>query len=61
MAEKKRQPRSTRRRKPAKPSATKTLAQLFQQRRRRASLDFKPDVQKATWAKTAKLDRKSVV
>ena len=57
MAEKKRQQRSTRRRKPAKPSATKTLAQLFQQRRRRASLDFKPDVQKATWAKTAKLTK----
>jgi len=57
MAEKKRRPQSTRRRKTAKPSATKTLAQLFQQRRRRRDLDFKPDVQKATWIKTARLTK----
>ena len=58
MAEKKRKPQDTRRRrKPAKPSATKTLAELFKQRKRRDSLDFKPDVQKATWAKTTKLTK----
>jgi len=57
MAEKKRRPQSTRRRKTAKPSATKTLAQLFQQRRRRRDLDFKPDVQKATWIKTTRLTK----
>ena len=58
MAEKKRQqPNPRRRRKPAKPSATKTLAQLFKQRKKRDNLDFKPDVQKATWAKTTKLTR----
>ena len=58
MAEKKRKPETTRRRRrQAKPSATKTLAELFKQRKRRDSLDFKPDVQKATWAKTTKLTK----
>lgn len=57
MAEKKRKPQSTRRRKPAKPGATKTLAQLFKTRRKRDSMDFKPDVQKATWVKTVRLTR----
>ena len=64
MAEKKRQqpkqqPRrqNPRRRKAAKPSATKTLAELFKQRKLRNDLDFKPDVQKATWAKTARLTK----
>ena len=58
MAEKKRNPQPTRRRrKPAKPSATKTLAQLFKQRKRRGDLDFKPDVQKGTWVKTARLTK----
>ena len=57
MAEKKRKPQSTRRRKPAKPSATKTLAELFKARKRRKDLDFKPDVQKATWAKTTRLTK----
>ena len=64
MAEKKRQqpkqqPRrqNPRRRKTAKSSATKTLAELFKQRKLRNDLDFKPDVQKATWAKTARLTK----
>ena len=59
MAEKKRkqQPAPRRRRKQPKPSATKTLAELFKQRKRRNDLDFKPDVQKATWAKTTRLTR----
>lgn len=57
MAEKKRKPQSTRRRAAAKPSATKTLAQLFKQRKKRDSMDFKPDVQKATWVKTVRLTR----
>jgi len=55
MAEKKRNQQKNRRRKPG--GNTKTLAQLFQQRRRRADLDFKPDVQTATWTKTARLTR----
>ena len=59
MAEKKRNTpnRTRRRRKPAKPSATKTLAELFRQRKRRNDLDFKPDVQKATWVKTTRLTK----
>ena len=61
MAEKKRkqQPKKppARRRKAAKPSAAKTLTELFKQRKRRNDLDFKPDVQKATWVKTAKLTK----
>ena len=57
MAEKKRKQQSARRRKTAKPSATKTLAELFKARKKRADLDFKPDVQKATWAKTNRLTR----
>jgi len=57
MAEKKRKQQSARRRKPAKPSATKTLAQLFKQRKHRNDMDFKPDVQRATWAKTTKLTK----
>ena len=57
MAEKKRKNQEPRRRKTAKPSATKTLAQLFQAPKKRNSLDFKPDVQKATWVKTTRLTR----
>ena len=58
MAEKKRNHQKTRRRrKPAKASATKTLAQLFKQRKNRDNLDFKPDVQKATWIKTTRLTK----
>ena len=48
---------NTRRRKKRAPSGTKTLAQLFKTRKNRDSLDFKPDVQKATWVKTARLTR----
>ena len=58
MAEKKRkQQKSARRRKTSRPSATKTLTELFQQRRRRKDLEFKPDVQKATWVKTTRLTK----
>ena len=55
MAEKKRKQPAPTRRKAAKPSATKTLAQLFKQRKNRNAMDFKPDVQTATWMKTARL------
>jgi len=57
MAEKKRKQTGTRRRKTAKPSATKTLAQLFKKRKNRDAMDFKPDVQTATWMKTARLTK----
>lgn len=59
MAEKKRstQQNTRRRRKPAKPGTVKTLTQLFQARKRRKDLDFKPDVQKATWVKTTRLTK----
>ena len=55
MAEKKKKQQTRRRRKPA--GNEKTLVQLFQQRKRRADLDFKPDVQRAAWVKTARLTR----
>ena len=55
MAEKKRKQPASRRRKAAQPSATKTLAQLFKQRKNRDAMDFKPDVQTATWLKTTRL------
>lgn len=55
MAEKKRKQPASRRRKTAQPSATKTLAQLFKQRKNRDAMDFKPDVQTATWLKTTRL------
>ena len=58
MAEKKRKTTDQRRRrKQAKPNAVKTLTELFKARKRRASMDFKPDVQKATWVKTARLTK----
>jgi len=57
MAEKRRKNQSTNRRRKRAPSGTKTLAQLFQQRKKRDNLDFKPDVQKATWVKTARLTK----
>ena len=57
MAEKKRKQQTTRRRKPAKPGATKTLTELFKQRKRRKDLEFKPDVQKGIWIKTTRLTR----
>ena len=57
MADKKKQQPARRRRKAEKPSATKTLAQLFKKRKLGRDMDFKPDVQKATWIKTRKLTR----
>ena len=59
MAEKKRKTHNNprRRRRTPKPSATKTLTELFKQRKKRDSLDFKPDVQKATWVKTNRLTK----
>ena len=57
MAEKKRKQPAARRRKTRKPSATKTLAQLMKARRNRAAMDFKPDVQTATWLKTTRLTK----
>ena len=61
MAEKKRNTkpsskpaRRTRRRAPA---GTKTLTQLFKERKKRDALEFKPDVQKATWIKTNRLTK----
>ena len=57
MAEKKTKKTGTRRQKAARPSATKTLNQLLKQRRNRDAMDFKPDVQTATWMKTARLTR----
>jgi len=57
MAEKKRKQQPSRRRKAPKPSATKTLTELFKQRKLRKDLEFKPDVQKATWVKTTRLTK----
>jgi len=57
MAEKKRknQPKTRRRRRA--PAGTKTLVQLFNSRKRRKDLDFKPDVQRGAWVKTTKLTK----
>ncbi len=61
MAEKKKtqknQKRAPGRRRPAKAAATKTLAQLIRQRKNRDAMEFKPDVQTATWSKTLRLTR----
>jgi len=58
MAEKKRnQKAGDSRRRKSSAGNTRTLAQLFAQRRRRADMDFKPDVQTATWVKTVRLTR----
>ena len=61
MAEKKRNQsagkKSESRRKRRKPGTAKTLTELFEQRKRRDAMDFKPDVQRATWSKTARLTR----
>ncbi len=57
MAEKKRKQTGTRRKKAAKPSALKTLNQLLKQRKNRDAMEFKPDVQTATWVKTARLTK----
>lgn len=55
MAEKKRKQQSTRRKNTARPSAAKTLNQLFKMRKNRDAMDFKPDAKTATWMKTARL------
>jgi len=61
MAEKKKtrnsQRRSSRRRQSTRGVSMKTLAQLFQKRKNRDAMDFKPDVQTATWSKTLRLTR----
>ena len=61
MAEKKKtqqsRKRPNRRRQPRKADVTKTLTELFRKRRNRDAMDFKPDVQTATWAKTARLTK----
>ena len=57
MAEKKGRQQPARRRRKRTPAGTKTLAQLFKERKKRDSLDFRPDVQRATWVKTTKLTR----
>lgn len=61
MAEKKKttrnQKQTQRRRRTAKGISTKTLTQLFQRRKSRDAMDFKPDVQTATWSKTLRLTK----
>ena len=61
MADKKKtqknQRRTNRRRQSAKGVSMKTLTQLFQKRRNRDAMDFKPDAQTATWSKTLRLTR----
>ena len=51
------QKQNSRRRRPARPGNAKTLTELFKKRRNRDALDFKPDVQTATWSKTARLTK----
>lgn len=57
MAEKKKKQQPARRRRKRAPSGTKTLTQLFKERKKRDSLEFKPDVQRATWIKTNRLTK----
>ena len=62
MAEKKRKTqrkpqRPARRRRRSQPKGTMTLSQMFKQRKKRDALEFKPDVQKATWIKTTRLTK----
>lgn len=58
MAEmKRRKPSPPARRKRTQPKGTMTLSQMFKQRKKRDALEFKPDVQKATWIKTARLTK----
>lgn len=61
MAEKKKttgnRKQPQRRRRTAKGINTKTLTQLFQSRKSRDAMDFKPDVQTATWSKTLRLTK----
>ena len=54
MADKKRRKRRTQKN---RPDITKTLTQLFRERKKRNAMDFKPDVQTATWTKTARLTK----
>ena len=50
--------KTRRRRKPAAGAAvTKTLSELIRRRKSRDAMDFKPDVQTATWSKTLRLTR----
>ena len=49
--------RPERRRRRSQPKGTMTLTQMFKQRKKRDALEFKPDVQKATWIKTNKLTK----
>lgn len=53
---KRRTPPSKKRRQP-KAGKELTLAQLFKQRKKRADMDFKPDVNQATWIKTVRLTK----
>ena len=57
MATKKRRNPPSRKRKKTGTGKEMTLSQLFKKRRKRDELEFKPDVQTATWAKTARLTR----
>lgn len=61
MAEKKqnqrKRPPANRRRKTARSGGVKTLSQLLKQRKNRDAMDFKPDVQTATWVKTFRMTR----
>ncbi len=60
MAEKKtrkNQRRTNRRKQSAGISSIKTLTQLIKKRKNRDAMDFKPDVQTATWSKTLRLTR----
>ena len=49
--------RPARRRRRTQPKGTMTLAQMFKQRKKRDALEFKPDIQKATWIKTTRLTK----
>ena len=61
MAEKKKtqqtKKQTRRRSQPGKAFNTKTLTDLIKKRKNRDAMDFKPDVQTATWSKTLRLTR----
>ena len=61
MAEKKKTQKTkrqtSRRRQTNKAFSTKTLTELIKHRKSRDAMDFKPDVQTATWSKTLRLTR----
>ncbi len=61
MAEKKKTQKTkrqtSRRRQTNKAFSTKTLTELIKRRKNRDAMDFKPDVQTATWSKTLRLTR----